>query len=348
MNPPSDTEAIELERKKAPPPPGGIFEKVLHEPRNRRHLDVIVQSSLIIPFALWLFYLESFSWWLALGYWTVWMIFSERFTTMFHCTIHHLRVFKERYHVLNFYLSWILASFYGQTPWSFYIHHNMHHVEGNLPDDLSSTMAYQRDNFLHFIVYYLKFTIYGIFDLTRYYRDRGDHEMARRHLKCEFIYFAICIALAFWSWQAVLVVFIVPMLYIRMIMIMGNWVQHAFIDPKEPDNPYRNSVNAIGRKYNQACFNAGYHIYHHIRPGMHCWDLDQEFEKNRERYGREDAIAFDLDMGKLLALLFLRKHRELLRYFVRLPGAPERSDEEVLELFRRRLAPVADYSSKGA
>ena len=33
----------------------------------------------------------------------------------------------------------------------------MHHVENNLPDDLSSTMRYQRDSFLHFLVYFGRF-----------------------------------------------------------------------------------------------------------------------------------------------------------------------------------------------
>ena len=36
----------------------------------------------------------------------------------------------------------------------------MHHVENNLDGwDLSSTEPYQRDNFLHFIYYYLRFLL---------------------------------------------------------------------------------------------------------------------------------------------------------------------------------------------
>jgi hypothetical protein len=37
----------------------------------------------------------------------------------------------------------------------------MHHVEDNMPEDLSSTMRYQRDSFLHFLHYFLPLLLPG-------------------------------------------------------------------------------------------------------------------------------------------------------------------------------------------
>ena len=131
----------------------------------------------------------------------------------------------------------------------------------------------------------------------------------------------------------------------RLMMMVGNWVQHAFIDPDRPDNPYKSSVNTIEARFNARVFNAGYHIFHHVRQGTHYTELTTEFAQNREKYGREDAVVFDgIDLVGIWFLLVTRQHRRLARHFVRLPGAPARSDDEVIALFRRRLAPIRNWT----
>src|SRR5690606_40577501 len=59
--------------------------------------------------------------------------------------------------------------FCGETPETYYIHHiTMHHAEGNLPRDLSSTMKYRRDSALDFFRYWSDFFFLSMFRLGRY------------------------------------------------------------------------------------------------------------------------------------------------------------------------------------
>ncbi len=66
-----------------------------------------------------------------------------------------------------------------------------------------------------------------------------------------------------------------------------------------------------------------------------------EFHDNKALYGREDAIVFEgLDFFIVWIYLMLGRKDLLVKAFVRLPGAPDRTDEEVLALLNRRLSPV--------
>jgi hypothetical protein len=69
--------------------------------------------------------------------------------------------------------------------------------------------------------------------------------------------------------------------------------------------------------------------------------MPAEFEANRARYGAADAIVFDgLDYFQVWLCLMTGRLERLARAFVRLPGAPERSDSEVIALLRSRLVPI--------
>ena len=319
--------------------------RLLNDPRDMPHLRLMIQSSVMIPAAALLYALSSFPWWLGLAYVVLWNFFGERFTMSYHCTIHR-RLFKKRYQLLEAYLGWVLCPLFGQTPGTFYVHHmGMHHIDDNLPDDLSSTMAYRRDSAGDFLRYYLRFACLIPFELTRYLWRAGRTPLLRRFLAGELSFYALVAAAAWWNLEATLLVFVFPFVFVRLMMMVGNWVQHAFIDPEQPDNAYRSCVNTIDKRYNGRVFNAGYHIFHHVRKGTHYSELAPEFEQNREKYGQEDAVVFDgIDLLGIWFLLVTRQHRKLARYFVRLPGAPERNDDEVVELFRRRLVPIREWA----
>jgi fatty acid desaturase len=317
----------------------------LNDPRDLPHLRLCFPSSLLIPAAALLFALPSFPWWLGLAYVVMWNFFGERFTMSYHCTIHR-RLFKKSYPALEIYLNYVLCPFFGQTPGTFYIHHmGMHHVDENLPADLSSTMKYQRDSLLHFLIYYLRFAFLIPFELTAYLRRAGDTKLLRRLLAGELAYFVVVAFAGSWNLPATLVVFVLPLVFVRLMMMVGNWVQHAFVDPDHPDDPYKSSINTIDPRYNARAFNAGYHIFHHVRKGTHYNDLATEFAQNREKYGREDAVVFDgIDLVGIWMLLMTGQRRKLARHFVRLPGAPTRSDDEVMAMLRRRLTPIRDWT----
>ena len=101
----------------------------------------------------------------------------------------------------------------------------------------------------------------------------------------ESSFYLMCAAGLYLRPMATLVVFVVPFVTIRFLMMAGNWGQHAFVDRDEPDNDFKSSITCINSRYNRRCYNDGYHIIHHIKPTMHFAEMDVEFEENRALYG---------------------------------------------------------------
>jgi fatty acid desaturase len=122
--------------------------------------------------------------------------------------------------------------------------------------------------------------------------DRFVLMLRRRLWRGELSFWALCALLCLYSWPATLVVFIAPVVIVRVLMMCGNWGQHALIDPRAPENCYRNSITCIDSRYNRRCFNDGYHIGHHVKASMHWTDMPGEFVRNRNIYATERAIAF--------------------------------------------------------
>ncbi len=100
-------------------------------------------------------------------------------------------------------------------------------------------------------------------------------------------------------------------------MMAGNWGQHAFIDREHPDNDYVNSINCINGRYNQTCFNDGYHIIHHIKPTMHWTDLPGEFMKNINSYAKENSIIFKkIDFFQVWFFLMTKRYDILAKNLI--------------------------------
>ena len=87
--------------------------------------------------------------------------------------------------------------------------------------------------------------------------------------------------------------FVVPYLLIRIMMMVGNWGQHAFIDPSRPGDSYANSITCINGAYNARCFNDGYHIGHHVKQNRHWSEMPKDFEDNLAKYQAEGCIVFE-------------------------------------------------------
>ena len=132
---------------------------------------------------------------------------------------------------------WVLAPFFGHSPETYYTHHiGMHHAEGNGLDDESSTMPYQRDSFVGFLKYWGIFTFQGIYHLAQYFNRKKRTKLLVRSVRGEVLFFLFCTALCFVNWPATVCVFIIPFFLFRLVAMMGNWAQHAFVDQQEPLN----------------------------------------------------------------------------------------------------------------
>jgi hypothetical protein len=136
---------------------------------------------------------------------------------------------------------------------------------------------------------------------------------------------------------------------VRLLMMAGNWGQHAFVDASDPANAYKNSITCINSRYNRRAFNDGYHIYHHVKARAHWTELPAEFRDNLATYAREDAIVFEgIDFFMVWAYLMLGMWKTLAKHFVRIPGAPERTEAEVIAFLKSRVQAIAPVEGVAA
>lgn len=295
----------------------------------------------VITFAAILYTPGMFSWWIAVPYLLVNIAtLLGRYILMLHNTSHR-KLFKKEYDWLNKPIVWFIGPFFGETPDTYYAHHIcMHHSEGNLKDDLSSTMKYNRDSFLGFMHYFGTFFFLGIVTLSRYFFIKDRKEWMRRIIIGELSFFAFVVVLSLINFQATLAMFIIPFVFTRFAMMAGNWAQHAFIDQNDPGNSYKNSITCINSPYNKTCFNDGYHIGHHVRPAMHWTDMPGEFQKNLDKYREQEAIVFHtVDFFVVWFFLVTKSYGMLAKFYVDLDDRFE-NDEQVKVFLKSRTRRV--------
>jgi fatty acid desaturase len=293
-----------------------------------------------IPAAL-LFVPGIFRWWLAVAYLAIWGIFFlGPFTLCLH-NVSHRPLFKARYRRLRQIVPWVWGPLFGQTPESYYAHHmGMHHAEGNMPDDTSSTMAFQRDSWVDFLRYWGRFTLIGTWELGRYLITHRKGTLLWRFLVTEALYVATVVVLLAFNWRATLTVLVIPLVMIRFLMLAGNWGQHAFVDAADPANSYLNSITCINSPYNRKCFNDGYHIGHHVNMSRHWTEMPGDFEKNVDEYVRQRAIVFQgIDFNGVWACLMLKRYDWLARRYLDLAGSGV-SEQQIVALLKERTRAI--------
>lgn len=300
-------------------------------------------SFILLPLAVLLYlpFVDGWLWWLIALIYTLYNnSIKSRFGLMVHCTSHR-PWFKPEYGFLNYYLPWVLGPFFGQSPETYYSHHiAMHHPENNLEDDISSTMHYQRDSWKDFLRYWFNFFFLGLIQLSVYLLRKNRKQFFFRAFLGEILFFAMCIALCFINWHATLIVFILPFFASRIVMMIGNWVQHAFVSIHEPGNEYKNSITCINTTFNHRCWNDGYHASHHLRAAMHWTEHPEYFRNTINEFVKNRAIVFDgIDYGNVFFWLMRGRYDLLAKNFVNL-GNTFKSDAEVIELLKQRTGRI--------
>lgn len=302
-------------------------------------LHIVVISVAIV---LYTPLLKGWWWWLvAIPYFYVSQFyFKGRFGLMFHCLCHR-KCFKKPHQWIHTYITWFVCPFFGHAPEGYFSHHiGMHHIENNMEDDTSSTMPYQRDSLRSFLVYFFKFLFVGVKNTILYLYYRKRKKLYMRLTIGEYVYFLFCIGMCFVNLKATLVVFIIPLLFARLVMMLGNWTQHSFIDHVNPDNLYTNSINCINTKYNVICWNDGYHIIHHLRPGMHYTDMPAEFLKRKDEFARNKAIVFDgIHYLHIFIFLLTKRYDKLADNLVNINNMFG-SREEAITLMKERTRKI--------
>lgn len=317
----------------------------INDPRDLPFIHMLTRIHLtVIPWAI-LFFTPLFQGWVWWAMYVPYAYLSQsyykgRFGLLFHCLCHR-RIFKKGYGWMHGYVNWCVSIFFGQTPETYFAHHiGMHHVENNQEDDASSTLKYQRDNPVDFMKYYFHFLFAGLIDTFMYFFRRKRKKLYMRLTFGEFSFIVFCILLSFVNFKATLMIFIVPVLYGRLISMLGNWTQHAFIDKNDPEGHFSSVYNCINTSYNTNCWNDGYHSIHHLRPAIHYTEMPLEFLKHLDKYKQHKTFIFDgIHYLHIFYYLMTKNYDKLADSLVNIDNT-FKSHEEAVALLKERVKPI--------
>ncbi|KAL6358978.1 hypothetical protein LRP88_09176 [Fusarium phalaenopsidis] len=258
-------------------------------------------------------------WWIhALVHCLVQISYVGTYTLMMHQHIHMRGILSKKFVIFDTLFPYVLDPLMGHS-WNSYFYHHVkhHHVEGNGPNDLSSTIRYQRDNIWHFLHYVGRFYFFIWFDLPAYFIRTGKLALAFKAAFWELSYYAALILLYRFNPSATFVVFLLPLLLLRAGLMVGNWGQHAFVDHEEPDSDYRSSITLIDVASNRHCFNDGYHTSHHLNPLRHWREHPVSFLRGKEKYASQHALVFhNIDYIMITVRLMMKDYRALAECMV--------------------------------
>ncbi|TKA75195.1 hypothetical protein B0A49_05557 [Cryomyces minteri] len=311
----------------------------------RRPTDVVFLTHILlylstsVPSALYLYY--NFTYPHAILHWLMQTYYCGAWTLLLHNHIHNNGTLAPGHAWLDTAFPYVLSPLMGHTWNSYYYHHvKMHHVEGNGPEDLSSTVRYQRDSPLDFSIYVGRFLFLIWIELPLYFLRTGKTSLAIKSFFTEMAnYLAIHVLLTRVSFGATMAVFLIPLLQMRVGMMVGNWGQHAFVDKDDPKSDFRSSITLIDVASNRHCFNDGYHTSHHLNPRRHWRDHPASFLTQKARYSSEDALVFtNIDYLFITFKLMARDYDHLADCLVPIGDQIGMSKREIAEMLRSKTA----------
>lgn len=219
---------------------------IVRHPRDVVFLThILLYLGVNVPSAIYLFY--NFTWIHGILH-TIYSFWcAGSFTLLMHNHIHNNGVLAKDWYWLDVSFPYVLEPLMGHTWDSYYYHHvKHHHVEGNGPDDLSSTIRYQRDSAWSFAQYWGRFFFLIWLDLPMYFFRKGKANLAIRAFLSEAASYAFLYQMTFRvNGRASVFVLWIPFMLMRLGLMVGNWGQHAFVDEIDPDSDFRSSITLI-------------------------------------------------------------------------------------------------------
>lgn len=197
-----------------------------------------------VPSAIFLY--RRFSWIHGILHMVMQGYYSGSFTLMLHNCIHQNGLLSRKYALADRVWPYVLEPLMGHTWDSYYYHHvKHHHVESNGPDDLSSTLRYQRDDLSHFLMYVGRFLLFVWLELPLYFLRKKKPGLAAKTALSEFASYGFIYAMARYNFRPTLFALILPFCLLRMGLMVGNFGQHALVDDVDPQSDFRSSITLI-------------------------------------------------------------------------------------------------------
>ncbi|BCS26113.1 fatty acid desaturase [Aspergillus puulaauensis] len=319
----------------------------------RVETDVVMLTHLIlyfttsVPSAILLF--RNFHWAHGVAHWIMQTYFVGTYTLMMHQHIHMGGILKKSLWWFDGVFPYITNPLMGHTWNSYYYHHvKHHHVEGNGPDDLSSTIRYQRDELGDFLCYVGRFFFFIWLELPLYFFRKGKTVMAAKAAFWELgNYLALYVLWNYVNWRATLFVFMLPLLQLRVGLMVGNWGQHAFVDEVDPNSDFRSSITLIDVPSNRFCYNDGYHTSHHLNPLRHWRDHPVSLLQQKDRYAEEHALVFrNIDYIMITIQLMRKDYKYLAKCLVPMGDQVGMTLDEKAEMLRTKTKRFSDMDVK--
>jgi hypothetical protein len=267
----------------------------LRDPRDLAFVRLALRFLLVIPPCAGLLFVVP-GWLTAVAIpvylWLLYGVFAGPVLLMIHA-IAHRPTFRGPGVALQGLIRYGLPIFFGISPFAYRPHHLvMHHHEENAETDVSSTLGYVRASVVEFTRYYLRFLLFGVLHMSHYLARRGHWGTLALMLLGEAGYVATAYLLLRTVPLPAAATMILPYALSRFFLLAGNWAQHAFVDPRAPEDAVRNATVLVNADQNLRCFNDGYHAVHHRYRGMHWADMASHFRDHWPEYAERGVIVF--------------------------------------------------------
>lgn len=267
--------------------------------------------------------------------------FFSQVATMIHKEGHTPKgMFKGAFGIFNNFHGHVLSLLYGHVPQGYPMGHmRIHHKHDNAADDVTSTIFYDRSHAARFLIYLFEFSLFWTgLSVAHYHYKKGKMEEFRKMvlgMVAFYGFMAVVMYINFWFGVAYL---LIPHMSCIFLLAAINYTWHAWTDPSEPKNIYKNSITVLEGQYN--VFNEDFHVEHHKRPQTHWREYPVNYAKHIEEYKQNRAVIFrDTQAFEVFFLILFNDFEKMADKFVDLNGDMTR--EEIIALLKYRLRPVS-------
>lgn len=232
-------------RKYIVEPYASLARHVVRNPTDVVFLTHLILYHVTLLSSVYILY-NHFTWYHGIFHYLMQSFYAGPWTLLLHNHIHNNGILKKKFFLIDYTFPFVIGPLMGHTWNSYYFHHvKHHHVEGNGPDDLSSTVRYQRDEWFDFLCYLGRFMAFVWIELPIYFFRKGKYGLSAKAFVSETSSMLAIALITWYNWRPALMSLCIPLFQMRVGMMIGNWGQHALVDEVEPDSDFRSSITLI-------------------------------------------------------------------------------------------------------
>ena len=323
---------------------------MLKDVRNSPYLISLFGVGILTPalfiFSFWWQSQQThFNWWAVLAYHVItygpYFAFFSQVATLIHKEGHEPKgFFKPRFAFLNKFFGRFMVFFYGHVPEGYPMGHmRIHHKHDNGPDDVTSTVFYNRTQAIRFMIYLFEFMLFwtGI-SIAYHFYQRNRMDECRRMITGMVVYYLFIGIVMYFNFWFAFGYILLPHLSTIIFLAAINYTWHAWTDPNDLKNIYKNSITVLEGQYN--VYNEDFHVEHHKRPQTHWEEYPVNYQKHLNEYAANRAIVFqDTQAFEIFFWLLFGSYDKMADHMVDLNN--DMSQEDKIKLLKHRLQPIS-------